>query len=115
MYSAEQCFTAFLSIHKIEAEMNPAFFSSFQGIVPTDVHLLPGQLKDVHVAIDEVRNVPPPLPSIPRPRVAPSIEAYPNDDVFGGGGILGQDRDNNNHKQYHNNYRYGEFIDRYIL
>ncbi|ELU01074.1 hypothetical protein CAPTEDRAFT_201783 [Capitella teleta] len=38
-----------------------------QGIIPSDVHLLPGQLKNVHEAMAEVRNTPPPLPNIPRP------------------------------------------------
>ncbi len=42
----------------------------FQGIVPSDVHILPGQLKDVHEAIGEVRNKPPPLPD---PNIRPPI------------------------------------------
>ena len=51
----------------------------FQGIVPSDVHLLPGQLKDVHVAMDEVRNTPPPLPAIPRPIHIPRAKTSSSD------------------------------------
>ena len=45
-------------------------FCPVQGIVPSDVHLLPGQLRDVHEVIGD-QNKPPPLPSttIPRPRL----------------------------------------------
>ena len=41
-----------------------------QGIVPADVHLLPGQLRDVYEVIGD-QNKPPPLPSntTPRPRL----------------------------------------------
>ena len=40
---------------------------SLQGQVPRDVHLLPGQLKDVVEAIGDLQNTPPPLPTLPRP------------------------------------------------
>ncbi|KAK2164866.1 hypothetical protein LSH36_58g19051 [Paralvinella palmiformis] len=43
----------------------------FKGIIPSDVHLLPGQVKNVQDATAEVRNRPPPLPdmTVPRPRL----------------------------------------------
>lgn len=34
-----------------------------QGVVPKDVHLMPGQVKDVHDAISEFSKRPPPLPN----------------------------------------------------
>ncbi len=39
--------------------------------MPVDVHLLPGQLKDIVEAIGDFRDTPPPLPSLPRPRTTP--------------------------------------------
>jgi len=55
----------------------------FQGIVPDGVHLLPGQLRDVHEAIGD-QNKPPPLPSttIPRPRLNPDMMS-PGGDMRG--------------------------------
>lgn len=42
-----------------------------QCAVPRDVHLLPGQLKDIVEAIGDFQSTPPPLPTLPRPRMAP--------------------------------------------
>ncbi len=37
--------------------------------MPRDVHVLPGQLKDVVEAMGDHRNTPPPLPTLPRPQL----------------------------------------------
>ena len=50
----------------------------FQGIIPRDVHLLPGKLKDVHQARDDVHNTPPPLPSVNRPMTIPRPQTMPD-------------------------------------
>ncbi|KAI0226025.1 hypothetical protein LSAT2_023273 [Lamellibrachia satsuma] len=60
---------------KFDTENDRDLWRSFliaitQGIVPADVHLLPGQLRDVYEVIGD-QNKPPPLPSntTPRPRL----------------------------------------------
>ena len=41
--------------------------------MPRDVHVLPGQLKDIVEAIGDFQSTPPPLPTLPRPRLNPSV------------------------------------------
>ena len=41
--------------------------------MPRDVHLLPGQLKDIVEAIGDFQSTPPPLPTLPRPRINPQV------------------------------------------
>lgn len=68
-----------VNFFKFERENDRDLWRSFilaitQGIVPADVHLLPGQLRDVYEVIGD-KNKPPPLPSttIPRPRLNPDM------------------------------------------
>ena len=42
------------------------------------MNLLPGQLRDVQTAIEEVRNTPPPLPSVNRPLTIPRPSTVPD-------------------------------------